>query len=74
MVWVEDLGTTDDIENEEIMGITNANFVDDGNESYTSNPKPNTSSIYFYQASPDLGIEIGLSFVWLAGYVWKTFC
>jgi len=40
MSMVEDLGATLDIENDEALGTTNANFVDDGIKTISSSPKP----------------------------------
>ena len=43
MIMVEDLGATLDIENDEALGTTNTNFVDDGIKTISSSPKPKSS-------------------------------
>ena len=44
MSLVEDLGATLDIENDETLGTTDANLVDDGIQTISSSPKPKPSS------------------------------
>ena len=46
MVWVEESGTMNVFENDEVMGTADSNFVDDGeNRPYLSDPNQKTRGI-----------------------------